>query len=275
MRNQLVAGLVAGVFGLFAWACTTQPAPYPDAERFCAAKAKAICQASAICAVDPDACQMNQVMQCDTDASSAMASGTRAYSAEAAPACINALTTAFNGASVIAYADWLTLTDQCERVFVGNAGNNQPCASDYDCKNNLICSPATPGSSSSVCATAVVKNPGDFCSDPGSECPSDYYCAAPQPGASVQCIPAAPAGQACGTAIPCVSGQTCAGGVCASGATGSVPCGTSDDCGSLDPYCDPYAGSICTIGLTFATGAADCKGFLLGEVVSVADAGTE
>ena len=218
---------------------------------------------------------MNQAMQCDMDASSAMESGTRVYSAEAAPVCIDALTTAFNGASMIKYADWLTLTDQCERVFVGNAGNNQPCTSDYDCQNNLICSPVTPGSSSSVCAAPVVRNAGDFCSDPGSECQPSYYCAAPQPGASVQCIPAASAGQACAAAIPCVSGQTCGGGLCVPGAVGGMACSTSADCGSLDPYCDSYAGSICTIGLTFATGAADCKGFLLGEVVSVADAGSE
>ena len=265
MGNHSAASLVAGALGFVAWACSTQTAPYPNVASFCAAKAKAICQASAICAVSPDACQANQVVQCDTEASNAMASGTRLYSTESAPACIDALTAAFKDASKVEYAAWLTLNDECERVFVGNAGKNQPCTSDYDCSNDLICSPSTPGSSTFVCAAAVVKNEGDFCNDPGSECPPNTYCGVPPAGVAAQCIPAAPAGQACSAAIPCVGGQTCAAGLCAAGAAGSAPCGTSADCGSDDPYCDPYAGSICTVGLTFATGAADCKGFLLGN----------
>jgi hypothetical protein len=52
-----------------------------------------------------------------------------------------------------------------------------------------------------------------------------------------------------------------------------MSCSTNDDCAAGVPYCDVYAGNICTIGLTFATGATDCEGFLLGMGVAAPDAG--
>jgi hypothetical protein len=36
---------------------------------------------------------------------------------------------------------------------------------------------------------------------------------------------------------------------------------SNDDCAPAAPYCDAYAGHICTVGLTFATGALDCHGY--------------
>ncbi len=283
MRSRLVRGLAVGALPLIIWACSTQTAgpPYPDVASFCVAKAKAICQAVAICAVDLDVCQANQVTQCNADATAATASGVRKYSFANAPSCLDALNSAFgNNASAVLYAQLVgpgSITDKCERVFVGDATTNQPCSSDYDCTDNLLCVPADTGSPSSslVCAAPVQKNAMDFCAEPGSECPVDTYCASPTAGAAAQCIPAVQEGQACSATAPCVSADQCSNGVCVARAVSVAgqPCSTDDDCGSTDPYCDVYAGSICTIGLTFATGASDCEGFLLGLSVPTPDAG--
>lgn len=282
MRSRLVTGLATGALPLIAWACSSQTATplYPDVATFCVAKAKAICQAVAICAADPTACQTYQVSKCDTDATAATASGVRKYSSENAPACIDALSSAFgNSSSEVSYAQLVgpgSLTDKCERVLVGGATKDQPCASDYDCANNLICVPAEPGttSSESVCASPVQKNAMDLCAEPGDQCPTDTYCGPPPGGVAPECIPAAQPGQACAAASPCVSAERCSNGLCVARATGGSSCSTSDDCAAVDPYCDVYAGNICTIGLTFATGALDCEGFLLGMgVVAAPDAG--
>jgi hypothetical protein len=279
MRNRLVTSLLAGALGLMVWACTVQATPpYPSVSSFCEAKAKAICQVSDLCAVDPNACQNNQATQCDADAKSALASGTRKYNTDNAPTCIDALKAAFgSSASVVKDAAWRALLDTCGRVFVGNANKNDPCTSDYDCANDLVCASAQPGSTTTslVCAAVVLRIAGDLCGLPGYECPADTYCATPPQGPPAQCIPAAQAGQACTAAIPCVSTQTCSNGLCAPRAPNGVACSSSSDCGVDSPFCDPYAGSICTIGLTFATAAADCKGFLLGAAVSTPDAGSE
>src|SRR5208283_3779930 len=98
----------------------------------------------------------------------------------------------------------------------------------------------------------------DFCASPGDECPGDTYCATPMPGVAVECIPAAQAGQACSPTVPCVSSQRCSNGLCMDRASSGL-CSSDDDCAASVPYCDVYAGSICTIGLTFATGASDCQ----------------
>lgn len=282
MRNRLVTILAAGVLWIAAWGCTVQPAaPYPDVASFCDAKAKAICEASAICAVDVNQCQTVQVSQCNTVASGDTQSGTRKYNSDNAKTCIDALNSAFgNNASKVLWSAWVgqgSLTDKCERVFVGAAGMNQSCKSDYDCANDLICSPAQPGASTLVCAKATPINAGDFCAAPGSECPADYYCAPPQTGAAAQCIQAAAAGQSCSDSVPCVSSQRCSGGLCVARGGGRAACMTDSDCGSMDPFCDIYAGNICTLGLTFATGATDCTGFLLGMAAAptVNDGGTD
>jgi Dickkopf-like protein len=281
MRSRLVRGLVVGALPLAFAACSgTALPPYPDVASFCVAKAHAICQATAICAADPTACQANQVAQCDADATAAMASGVRKYNTANAPSCIDALNGAFgNNASQVPFAQLVgpgSITDKCERVFVGSANSNQPCASDYDCAGALICVPSQTGTPSSplVCASPVAKNAMDYCDEPGAECPTDTYCGTPAGGVAPACIPAAQAGQACSATAPCVSAERCSNSLCVPRATSSgQPCSTNGDCIAPTPYCDVYAGSICTIGLTFATGASDCEGFLLGMTVAGPDAG--
>jgi hypothetical protein len=267
--------IATSALGVATGGCSSTPNPYPDVATFCSEKAKAICQASAICAVDPNACQASQVVACQKEANAATASGTRKYNSGAAGTCINAVRSAFGGgSSKVTYSQLVgagSITDQCERVFSGGAAVGKSCATDYDCSGSLICAPVLPGSTSRVCAGASPVNQGDFCASPGQVCQTSY-CAIQDSGAA-QCAPLAMAGQPCSSTIPCVSGQRCLSGICQAAVGPAQPCLTSDDCEAADPYCDPYAGDICTLGLTFATGAADCTGFLLGEGPNIGVAG--
>ena len=275
MKIELCHRLAAALVVLGAFGCSSTTSPYPDVPTFCTAKAKATCQASAICAIDANTCQNAQIVACETDANAAIASGTRKYDSNAAGACIGAVQSAFGGgASKVTYAQFLgpgSITDLCERVFTGGAKVGATCQTDYDCAGSLICAPVMIGQSARVCANAAPVNQGDFCSSPGQECQASY-CAVQDSGAA-QCSALAQAGQACGAAVPCVGGQRCANAICQTAVAAGQPCTTSSDCGSDDPYCDTFAGSICTVGLTFATGAADCRGFLLGGSASAGSEG--
>jgi hypothetical protein len=191
-----------------------------------------------------------------------MASGVRAYVLGNAQACLDALNAAYgNGNSKIVFSQLEgpgSITDKCERVFSGSAGTAESCELDYDCADDGICAPVAPGATEMVCAPQVAAV--QLCANPGSVCPVNTYCAL-QPTGAAECVAAAAAGQACGTSMPCVSDQRCAGSACVDRVGPGGACVTSADCAATDPYCDPNAGSICTIGLTFATGADDCRAY--------------
>lgn len=265
------------------WGCTKAQSPYPDVASFCAAKAKAECQVSLVCAIDATACASYRAGLCVEDAAAATASGTRTYDPGNVQPCLDALNAAYGGtASKIPFAALVgpgTITDKCERVFAGIAIQDKPCVSDYDCSGELICSPATFGATQDVCAPAVSVNLGAFCSDPGLMCPVDAYCA--NTGAAPECAASAAAGMPCSVAPPCVSTERCIGGFCADRATAGQACATNDDCAPDSPYCDPNAGNICTLGLTFAAGAYDCQAYVPGGVAppsgdsGTADAGSD
>lgn len=255
------AGAFAMIFGALATGCM-QPGPRdPDVSSFCADKAKAECQVSAVCAIDVQGCTSYRNSLCLADAAMATASGARTYDPGSAQACIDALNGAYgNDNTKITYAQLFgfgSITDKCERVFAGHALQDQACQVDYDCSADLICSAVSPGSSSRVCAKAEPKSAGDFCADPGSLCPGTTYCVGD--GGAPQCEPAAQAGQACGASLPCTDSQRCLAGTCQARVGSGDPCTADTDCNSIAPYCDPSAGNVCTIGLTFAAGSYDCR----------------
>lgn len=204
-RNaRLVFASLAAALSPLGWACTSPPSPYPDVTSFCTAKAAAICQAYAVCAVDKNACQAYQATSCENDAVDATSHGTRAYDPSGAGGCIDAINQQFGGNPTrIAYAQLFgpgSIHDKCERVFAGSAKVNQTCQTDFDCSGGLVCSPVVPGSTSSVCAGTTQVNQGDFCENPGSQC-QNSYCAV-QEGGAAQCAPLATNGQSCSGAVP-------------------------------------------------------------------------
>jgi hypothetical protein len=276
MRQQYFAGLVLGALGLVVGAaCSSKTeVPYPDEATFCTAKAKAICQVSSLCAIDPTACQATQVHQCNADAMAVGAN--RTYSADNAKTCVDAVNAAYGDAMTRGQVPYATLTDiatKCARVFTGNAAANAPCTSDYDCASGLVCSPAVPGATTMVCAKPLAKALGDFCLDPGSQCAPDSYCAK-QTNMTWMCTAAAAQGAPCDDATPCVSTQHCVGSICQPRATAGQSCTADSDCSPTPaPYCDHSAGYICTVGQTFAAGAFDCKGFAGQATPGPEDAG--
>ena len=292
MRVRQVVGVGAGVgliAALAAGCVAKNPAPYPDVQSFCNAKAQAECQIASTCLVDANSCQAQRASVCNADADAATANGTgmRKYTQANAQRCIDDLNAAYGGGSTqVSFAQLGKITNDCERVFAGNSSMNQPCESSYDCTGDLICAPVIPGTDTadggmgpSVCAASVAVDPGGFCSAPGSTCPTDSYCTTPAANSAPTCQPAKQQGQACDTA-PCVSSQRCqsigvTGMTCEPRATLGHDCMTNGDCVPDAPYCDPNVDK-CTKGQSFATGAEDCKEFMATgamPTVSASDAG--
>ena len=275
MTAWLKGSVALGFFAGFVGACSSSSAakPFPDVATFCVAKAKEECQIAPTCAVDVTGCQTVRAAKCNADASAATAGGTRSYNADNAQACIDAVHAAYGAGKVLLtdLTDDGKMGDRCERVFEGTSDKNKPCTSNYDCMSDRICAPVQPGVAQHVCADKVSKKSGDFCADPGSICESGSYCAQPATGAA-QCTAEAQSGQPCSAAIPCAESLRCQAGTCAARQNPGQACSSNGDCSPVAGYCDAYAGNICTVGLTFATGAADCKGFTSGTTPPI-DAG--
>ena len=298
MRIRRVVEVGAGIMlvASLGVACAAKKsAPYPDVTSFCNAKAQAECQIAATCIVPETDCEAQRASLCNTDAESALATGTRKYVQANAQPCIDALNSAYgNGSTKVSFAQLVgngSITDTCERVFSGNSGMNEPCQTSYDCTDDFICAPVMPGTFADggtgmfVCAHAVQVAAGQFCASPGSTCATDTYCAMPAAGGAYDCEPAKQQNQPCDPAsAPCVSAQRCeaqsgvTGHTCEPRVTLGQPCQTSDDCDPTAPYCDPYNGNVCTPGLSFASGAPDCQAFksqAATPVVGAGDAGAD
>jgi hypothetical protein len=273
MRQQYFAGLtLAGLATLFGCS-STAPAPYPDAISYCTAKAKAICEVSSTCGIDSTMCQTAQKALCDSEVRDATASGTRSYNSDNAKTCIDALNSAYANTTTVPYATLQDIDKKCAAVFIGKAAVNTTCTSDYDCTSGLICSPTAPGATTMVCAHPAGKNAGDYCSDPGSQCATDTYCAK-QPNNLWLCVAAGMQGAVCSDGTPCVSSQRCYHGLCQPRLTSGV-CTSDGDCTGTDPYCDAFASPpSCAPGQGFALGSFDCKGILAGSPNTLPDAGT-
>lgn len=274
MKSWLGMGIAFGVLAAFAGACTSTAAkPFPDVATFCAAKAKEECQIAPTCAIDPTGCQTLRLKACNDEAASAIATGTRKYNPDNAQACIDRVHAAFATTRIVStdlFGD-ASIADKCARVFEGAADKNKACTSNYDCISGRICAPVQPGVAQLVCADKIAKNLSDFCADPGSTCPTGAFCAQATGGAA-QCQARAQLNQACSAAAPCAETLRCSGGTCTPRATPGQSCASNDDCSPTAGYCDPNANNICTVGLTFATGAADCKAFVTNT--TPIDAGT-
>jgi hypothetical protein len=301
MRIRQVVGIGAGVglaLAVAAGCAAKKPAPFPDVMTFCTAKAQAECQIASTCAIDTSDCQAHRATVCNSEAIAATSSGTRAYVQANAQACIDALNSAYGGGnSKVGFAQLVgegSITDLCERVFSGTAGMGESCQSSYDCTNGNICAPGMPGiaaladggapAGAFVCEPEVAVPEGQLCSNPGSTCATDTYCAIPAGKVTYECTAAMPQNSPCDpVTAPCVSTQRCepqggtAGSACEPRVKLGEPCQTNDDCVPDAPYCDPYIGK-CTQGQSFASLAPDCDEFTTtGAAVtgSATDAGAD
>jgi hypothetical protein len=276
MRTRLVIGFAAAALGVSALACTSPANPYAQVSEYCAAYAKAICQAG--CQFDPTACQTYQSDLCNTQAQTETSSGVRQYQPGNVQPCLDAANQAYDNAAQVNDAQFENVNSVCARVFVGAAGEGAACTSDFDCAvNGDICATA-PGVATQTCAKPTPKQVGDDCADRGDQCAPNSYCA-PQTGTSV-CVASQTAGQGCSDTIKCNSANQCLDSICQPLATQGQSCRTDTDCvGGLfcDLYTDPEALTpTCVSAYSFARGSVDCLGIegLSTGGVAPEDAGT-
>lgn len=196
------------------------------------------------------------------------AAASRKYSAERAPNCLSAVKDVYSR-GIVTPEDLEgagSMSDKCERVYVGTVPIDAACEKDYECGQSAICAPVTAGGSSvRVCAVAIPKKLGDFCADPGSVCAGGSWCAPVKDGAP-QCAAQGARGARCDLAGPvdqCAPGLRCTSpGLCDDRLPAGSRCTSSDDCAAGAPLCDQtLETSICDAGLSFAVGAPVCKQF--------------
>lgn len=293
MRRWLeFGGFIAALSALSAplvGGCSSASNPYPDVNSFCQGEAAAYCQSGGVlgaCNVSPTACETAQQAACNTAATNATMSGTRAYVSANAQACVDAVTAAFAGngtpAFAVSYSTLQQLAVTCdEDVFSGSVPKNGSCKTTDDCAQGstpangatpgIVCSPVEPGSSTMECASSISVSTGMPCANFGSVCTDPgTYCM----GVPAECTAGAQVGAACTAVKGCASDGFCqinAGettGKCETPASLGSACSSDANCASAAPYCDlnrPLksggTGGSCQQGLAFAGGAPDCNAF--------------
>jgi hypothetical protein len=264
MQRWLGLSIGIAVAGVLVGACTTSTSDkYPSFDSMCTDVAAQECQIADRCLVSKDDCATARKAACLEVANAATAAG-RKYDPKSAQGCVD-LTQSTYQKALITPADLDKLADTCARVYAGSVDKGGVCQTDYDCSSARVC---THGH----CGDKTTKSKGDGCADPGDVCdPSQNIFCQAQTGTST-CAPMAAKGESCNATLPCQPGLRC-NITCQDGAAAAQSCGTNADCVSAAPYCDPYAGNICTPGLSFAVGAADCKGY--GAAGGGADAGAQ
>jgi hypothetical protein len=225
---------------------------------FCAQKADKECQVpTAKCGnVTKAACVAQRQALCLTVVA-ASKTAPRVFKPGNVPACV-AKASATYAKTTITPADLADLDNVCAYVFQGNS--TTACTVKYDCAGGVDSKICDKGQ----CSVKTVKNKTAGCANPGEVCnPADSYCANAPGAASPTCLPKAAQSEPCSASIPCVPAMRCDGvtGTCVPRAMATESCTVSDDCATAAPFCDPYIGNKCDLGLSFAPGADACSAF--------------
>lgn len=250
MRNWVAAGVVVGIVGSVLGGCSSSSGPTTPSD-FCSEKANEECRyVVPVCQLlTSTACVEARTNVCMTDATNALKSGNRVFTPGAVSACIAAIDGVYGALSfghntTLAFSDFNggpTDTSSpdylCEAVFQGDRKSTQTCTSDFDCAGGNICTPATFGGKTAVCAPLNPVSDGMPCGAAGDVCVPGDVCKANQNGEPV-----------------CQASSASLGGI-------GAPCKSDANC---DPgtagYCDPNANNTCQQGYSFG-GGQDCKAF--------------
>ena len=227
-------------------------------DSFCDQKAQKECQVTSKCGTMTSACLVQRKAKCLAFAASVDLTK-RQFTSANVSACISKTNTVY-GLQMIRQPDLDDMNDVCSYVFQGTSTG--VCTTKYDCAGKKICDTKSNGP---LCATPVNKNKGDPCGNAGEICNAGAYCAQdPLRANAYYCLPKGMQGTACDAATPCVEALHCDAvtRLCAPRVMPNESCVSSDDCPTAAPYCDPYVGSKCDIGLAFApTAAAACADY--------------
>jgi hypothetical protein len=206
---------------------------------YCNTRATTECTAQVVAS-----CQVKDVATCVTQRSATcianVPQGT-VYVPAAAPACIQAVATAYATTTITA-ASIATMATVCEPVFSGPGAARAPCTVDYDCStaDGLRC--LVPyGEMQGKCLAPNVVQPAAPCPGEADVCPDAYYC----DPTSLVCVAQVPAGTQCDPRYPsCLPGSVCPNAIFATSceplaAAGSA-CMADTDCASN--LCDKATG---------------------------------
>jgi len=234
--------------------------PAPTIVSFCAQKAERECGTAtkgmaANCGADLATCKATRAGLC-VNWAQAQVSPTRPLRSENIGRCLDKSAEAYAG-TLVTPDKLAAMTDACNRVFSGNipAGSALPCQSSYDCASGVICDQA-------FCVKETPPGINGFCSDPGTVCPANQYCAVV--GTLKKCAPSKQAGEPCNATTPCADAFRCgAAGTCVAKATINMACTSNSDCSADSPYCDPYypTGCSCRPGFSPGPTSAECANF--------------
>jgi hypothetical protein len=234
---------------------------------FCTQKAGKECNTIAdTCSTPPKDCQDARKQVClDWVAAIKAVPGTpRVFTPGNIGACLDR-TAAVYKQTLIKPADLTALDDICQYVFQGDVALLDTCDVKYDCKDrgNTICDKGH-------CATKVVKGGGQQCPEFGAVCTATQYCT--KVADATMCVDKKGTGVTCDATTPCQDTLRCVSGSCVALLKSGDKCCTDSDCPTTAPYCNPYAGFVCSTGLNFATHSPSCSVF--GDTAATAAVGT-
>jgi hypothetical protein len=233
----------------------------PTETDFCTQKAKDECLVNCAPIAMADCVAFRKGLCLDA-ATAATASGTRVFTPANQADCLNRTKSAYSSTAPITPATMAQIDRACNYVFQGNKQLlSDACQSQFECagttNGSIVCDKGFCAMQSSPKAVGMP------CGNPGDVCATGTYCATS--GAVPQCAARPQTGDSCSTDIPCLENLRCVGGSCVARVAAGTACTTNDDCPTSGAtYCDPYAGSICDSGLTFANGSPSCQAFAGG-----------
>jgi hypothetical protein len=268
--NKRTGSWTAMLIGLLGVSCggggSSKPVTVAD---FCAQKAQQECQVAGICGaatLTVSDCESQRAAVCMTAAGAVQSP--RVFVPGNIAKCVNTAKTVYAKTTGITPTDLNSVTDACNYVFQGNVDKLGACTVKYDCTGARICDKGK-------CADMTTKAAGAQCLDFGAVCATGSYCANDPTTMVLTCLPKAARGATCDAATPCQEALRCFGGKCTDPKASGETCSTSDDCVSTGtPYCDPFAGGTCDMGLFFAPQSASCHGFTASGVTAGTGTGT-
>jgi len=250
-RIGLALGALATVL---ATACGGGGSSTPLTEdQFCDQKAQKECQVTDRCGLpSKDTCLAQRKATCLSFAAASKVAP-RVFHPENVPKCIDRTGAAY-AKGIITPADLADMNDACSYVFQGNVDKFGTCTVKYDCKGTFICDKG-------LCADRVEKAAGQPCGNAGEICVAGQYCTMTPTVTALTCNPKKAKDAVCDPANPCVENLRCSG-TCMALVAAAGACASDSDCAPAAPYCDPYSGNKCEVGLVFApTAAAACAAY--------------
>jgi len=253
MKTWIWLGSAALATSLVVAACGGGGSAPLTEDQFCTQKATKECQVTARCGLaTSDTCMAQRKSRCQGFAAGAKVGGPRVFHPENVPNCINKTDSVY-AKSTITPADLADMNDVCGYVFQGDVDKGKACNVKWDCKGMAICDKG-------FCADKVQKGAGALCGNPGEVCGTGQYCTTGT-GTVYMCVARRAQDATCDAANPCIESLRC-DVTCKARVAATGTCTSDDDCVATAPYCDPYSGNKCELGLVFApTATAACADY--------------